>query len=196
MKPSSWLMVALGAGVAGLLVARSSKKVPQTTVSAIVDAPLAATFDYIVPVDLTRIFLGTVLIPAIVDMSIKDGWNKPGLVRTITFADGSTSQESLLTVRAPTSFSYQNEGFTSLPLRLLLQRLEGEWHFTEPRDGRTNIEWTYRAVPVNGLARVLVQLVLMPQVRTMLTNALAILKDDLNRMHYPAVKARMERVSA
>jgi hypothetical protein len=106
-------------------------------------------------------------------------------VRTITFADGTTSQESLLSVVPPTSFSYKNEHFTSLPLWSLLQSLEDEWHFTEPRSGQTAIEWTYRAVPLNKYSRGLVQLVLMPQVRTMLTNALLILKSDLTKAREP-----------
>jgi hypothetical protein len=182
MKRSSLVTVALGAGVAGFLWVRSSKKdkkAPKITVRATVDAPIATVFDYIVPVNLMRIFRGTTLIPAIVDTSIKEGWNKPGLIRTITFADGTTSQESLLTVLPPTSFSYKNEHFTSLPLRLLLQQLDGEWHFTEPRSGQTAIEWTYRAIPLNKFTRGLVQLVLVPQLHTMLTNALRILQDDL-----------------
>jgi hypothetical protein len=182
MKRSSLVTVALGAGVAGFLWVRSSKKdkkAPEITVRATVDAPIATVFDYIVPVNLMRIFRGTTLIPAIVDTSIKEGWNKPGLIRTITFADGTTSQESLLTVLPPTSFSYKNEHFTSLPLRLLLQQLDGEWHFTEPRSGQTAIEWTYRAIPLNKFTRGLVQLVLVPQLHTMLTNALRILQDDL-----------------
>ena len=106
-------------------------------------------------------------------------------MRTITFADGTTSQESLLTVQAPTSFSYKNEHFTSLPMRLLLQRLADEWHFTEPRSGQTAIEWTCRAVPVNNFTRGLVQLVLIPQVQTMLTHALGILQNDLTRERAP-----------
>jgi hypothetical protein len=134
-----------------------------------------------------RVFRGTTLIPAIVDTSIKEGWNKPGLMRTITFADGTTSQESLLTVLPPTSFSYKNEHFTSLPLRLLLQRLEGEWHFTESRSGQTAIEWTYRAVPLNKFTRGLVQLVLTPQLHAMLTNALRIIQDDLTKARNPEV---------
>jgi hypothetical protein len=182
MKRSSLVTVALGAGVAGFLWVHSSKKdkkAPEITVRATVDAPIATVFDYIVPVNLMRIFRGTTLIPAIVDTSIKEGWNKPGLIRTITFADGTTSQESLLTVLPPTSFSYKNEHFTSLPLQLLLQQLDGEWHFTEPRSGQTAIEWTYRAIPLNKFTRGLVQLVLVPQLHTMLTNALRILQDDL-----------------
>jgi len=38
----------------------------------------------------------------------KEEWNTPGLVRTILFADGSTSQKYLLTVQAsPLFLSYR-----------------------------------------------------------------------------------------
>jgi hypothetical protein len=71
-----------------------SKKYPQTTVVMIVGVPIDTAFHYIAPINLTHIFRGSALIPAIVDTSIKEGWNKAGLVRTIYFKDGSTSQES------------------------------------------------------------------------------------------------------
>lgn len=188
-------MVAVGTSAAGLLVARSSKKNLETKVRATVDAPIATAFHYIAPVDLTHIFRGTALISAIAETSIKEAWHTPGLVRTITFADGTTSQESLLTVVAPTSFSYKNEHFTSPVLRRLLRRLEGEWRFTELRNGQTKIDWTYRAIPLNGLSCVLVQLVLMPQIHSMLTNALAILKEDLEMTRNPAVEASVKRAA-
>jgi hypothetical protein len=66
---------------------------------------------------------GNAMIPAVVDTSIKQGWNKAGLKRTVYFADRTTSQESLLTVNTPTSFSYRNEHFTSKVLSALLIRL-------------------------------------------------------------------------
>ena len=126
-----------------------------------------------------HIFRGNAIIPAIVDTSIKEGWNKPGLTRTVTFKDGSTSQESLLTVDAPVSFSYKNETFTSKVLAILLKRLEGEWLFTDLGNGKTKIEWTYRAVPTNFFAKLSVKLVLMRAVRSMLKDAMDIIKNDL-----------------
>ena len=132
--------VAVGVGLVGIYAATRSKKNPQTTVVMTVGAPIDTAFHYIAPINLTHIFRGSALIPAIVDTSIKEGWNKAGLVRTIYFKDGSTSQESLLTMESPTAFSYKNEHFTSPVLKSLLSRLEGEWLFTELGSDRTKIE--------------------------------------------------------
>ncbi len=90
-----------------------------------VNASIDTQFHYIAPINLTHNFRGSALIPAIVDTSIKEGWDKVGLVRTIYFKDGSTSQKSLLTMEPPTSFSYKNEDFTSPILKSLLLRLVG-----------------------------------------------------------------------
>ena len=171
--------IATGAGVIGVDSANHSRKNPQTVVEMIVNAPIEKAFNYIAPINLMHIFRGSALIPAIVDTSIKEGWNKAGLSRTIYFKDGSKSQETLLTIESPTSFSYKNEHFTSPVLKSLLARLEGEWLFTDLDGERTKIEWTYRAIPTNFFARLLVKIVLMRAVRSMLTNALTIAKNDL-----------------
>ena len=152
---------------------------PEITVVVTIDSPIDKAFNYIAPVNLVHIFRGNVLIPAINDTSVKQGWNKAGLRRTVYFADGSTSQESLLTINAPMSFSYKNEHFTSKVLSALLKRLEGAWLFTDLGDNKTKIEWTYRAVPTNFFARMFVKLVLMKAVHAMLKDALAIIKNDL-----------------
>lgn len=144
-----------------------------------VKSPIEKALNYIAPINLMHIFRGSVLIPAIVDTSIKAGWNKAGLVRTIYFKNGSTSQESLLTIAAPTSFSYKNDNFSSPILGFLLERLEGEWLFTDLGNDRTKIEWTYRAIPNNFIARVVIETVLMRAIRSMLANALTIAKNDL-----------------
>lgn len=171
--------VAAGVGLVGIYAAIRSKKNPETTVVMTVAAPIDTAFHYIAPINLMHIFRGSALIPAIVDTSIKEGWNKAGLVRTIYFKDGSTSQESLLTMEPPTSFSYENENFTSPVLKSLLLRLEGEWLFTDLGDDQTKIEWTYRAIPTNFITRLLVETVLIRAIRSMLTNALTIAKNDL-----------------
>lgn len=170
---------ALGIGVVGIHAVTKRRKTLQTTVVMTVNAPIDKTFNYIAPINLMHIFRGSALIPAIVDTSVKEGWNKAGLVRTIYFKDGSTSQETLLTMDPPTSFTYKNEHFTSGVLKSLLVRLEGEWLFTDLGNDQTKIEWTYRAIPTSFIARVLVETVLMRAVRSMLTNALTIAKHDL-----------------
>ena len=144
-----------------------------------VNSSIERAFNYIVPINLTHIFRGNALIPAIIDATIKQGWNKAGLQRTVYFADGSTSQESLLTVNAPASFSYKNEHFTSKVLSSLVKRVEGEWVFTDLGKQKTRIEWTYRAVPANFLARIVVKLVLPKALGSALKSALEIIKIDL-----------------
>lgn len=156
-----------------------TKKDPEITVTVTINSQIDQAFNYIAPINLMHILRGNAMIPAIVDTSIKEGWNKAGLQRTVYFADSSTSQESLLTVNVPTSFSYKNEHFTSKVLSALLKRLEGEWLFTDLGNNKTKIEWTYRAVPANFFAGLIVKLVLMKAVETMLNDALAIITNDL-----------------
>lgn len=156
---------------------------PEITVGVTIDSSIDQAFNYIAPINLMHIFRGNTLIPAIVDTSVKQDWNKAGLQRTVYFADSSTSQERLLTVNAPTSFSYKNEHFTSKVLSALLQRLEGEWLFTDLGNNQTRIEWTYRAIPANFFASLVVKLVLMKAVHAMLKDALAIIKNDLESGH-------------
>ncbi|GGB72808.1 hypothetical protein GCM10007424_10960 [Flavobacterium suaedae] len=152
---------------------------PEIIVETTINSKIYRAFDYIPPINLMHIFRGNAVIPAIIDTSIKQGWNKAGLKRTVYFADGSTSQETLLTVDAPTSFSYKNEHFTSKVLAALLKRIEGEWLFSDLGNQHTKIRWIYRPVPTNILAKIVVQLVLLKPLRSALQNALEIIKNDL-----------------
>jgi len=155
------------------------KKFPETKVVATIEVQIDKAFDYIAPINLMHIFRGNAMIPAIVDTSVKEGWNKAGLTRTVSFKDGSTSQETLLTMNAPFSFSYKNERFTSKVLSALLKRLEGEWLFTDLGNNKTNIEWTYRTIPTNYFAKLFVKFVLMRAIHSMLKDAMSIIKTDL-----------------
>jgi hypothetical protein len=158
---------------------KDSNRSPETKIIITINAQINRAFNYIAPINLMHIFRGNAMIPAIIDTSVKEGWNKAGLTRTVFFKDGSTSQESLLTVNAPVSFSYKNENFTSKVLAALLKRLEGEWLFTDVGNSQTKIEWTYRAVPTNFFAKLFVKLVLMRAVHSMLKDAMDIIKKDL-----------------
>jgi hypothetical protein len=161
-----------------LALAHGTRKFPSTKVIMTIDAPIDSSFNYIVPVDLTHIFKRYKNLPAIISTSIKEGWNKQGLTRTVYFEDGSTSKETLLTVVPHSSFSYKIENFSS-QLRLLAKRIEGDWLFTDLGNGQTKIEWTYNVVPKNFIARGIIHLALMKNIRGLLVNALTILKNDL-----------------
>jgi hypothetical protein len=152
---------------------------PSTTIITIVKAPIDQAFHYIAPIYLPRIFPGAGPIAGISDTSINEGWNKAGLSRIIYFKDGTTSQETMLTFNAPTSFSYQNENFTSAILGSTMVRLEGDWLFTKVDNNTTKIEWTYRAIPKNFFSRLFFRYVMMRFMKRMLQQAMDISKNDL-----------------
>ena len=172
------MTVGLTIGVAGIVVAQSKKKYPQVKIMETVNAPIDSAFNYIVPVDLPHIFKKYKNLPAIIKTDEKEKWFKAGLTRTVYFEDGSTSKETLLTVVPHSSFSYKIENFTS-QLRFLAKRIEGDWIFTDLGNGKTKIQWTYKIVPKNFIARGLIHLVLLKNVEGLLKNAMAILKTDL-----------------
>ncbi len=159
------------------------KKSPEVTIVNTVNSQIDIAFNYIAPINVMHIFRGNSIIPAVVDTSIKRGWNKAGLQRTVQFKDGSSAKETLLTVNTPTSFSYKSEQFTSKVLKTLVKRFEGEWVFTDLGDQKTKIEWTYRAVPTNFFTRILVKSVLIKALGSVLQNAMNIIKSDLESGH-------------
>jgi hypothetical protein len=146
--------------------------------------PIDQAFHYIAPIYLPHIFPGAGPIAGISGTSINEGWNKAGLSRTIYFKDGTTSQETMLTWNAPTSFSYQNENFTSSILGFTMLRLEGDWLFTKLANDTTKIEWTYRAIPKHLFAKIFIRFVLMRFIKGMLQKAMDISKHDLETGHH------------
>lgn len=174
------MTITLTIGISGIAFAQSSKKFPQTKIVMTINAPIDGAFNYIVPVELSHIFKKYKNLSAILKTDEKEKWFKAGLTRTVYFEDGSTSKETLLTVIPNTSFSYRIEDFTS-QLRFLAKRIEGDWVFTDLGNGQTKIEWTYKIVPKNFFARGLINLVLLKNIKGLLTNALTILKTDLEK---------------
>jgi Polyketide cyclase / dehydrase and lipid transport len=173
-----WISLSLFMGIAGMVTAQSDKKVPQTKVIMTINAPIDTVFRYIVPVELSHIFKRYKRFPAITKTSNEEVWIKPGMSRTVFFEDGSTSKETLLTVVPSTSFSYHIENFTS-QLRFLAKGIDGDWLFTDLGNGQTKIEWTYKVIPKHFMARFIIKSVLMKDVNGLLSNALTILKNDL-----------------
>jgi hypothetical protein len=156
---------------------------PQVVVTTFVNAPIREVFDYIVPVSLPHIFKRYNNFPAIVDTSIKGDWKTPGLERVVYFDGGATAHEHLVTVNSPSSFSYMINGFSN-SLKFLAKKFEGEWLFIDLGNGKTKIEWTYKIVPRNFITHGIINMTVIPDARGYLTNALAILADDLNSGAY------------
>jgi hypothetical protein len=172
------MTIGLTIGIAGIALAQSNTKFPTTKIVMTINSPIDSAFSYIVPVDLSHIFKKYKNLPAITKTDETEKWISAGLTRTVYFEDGSTSKETLLTVVPHSSFSYKIENFTS-QLRFLAKRIEGDWVFTDLGNEQTKIEWTYKIIPKNFFARGLINLVLLKNVKGLLTSALTILKTDL-----------------
>ncbi|UOB17444.1 SRPBCC family protein [Abyssalbus ytuae] len=165
------------------------KNHPTVLVNINIDASIEKSFQYIVPVDLSHIFKRYKNLPAVDSTGNKDLWYKPGMQRTVYFEDGNTAREHLLTVNPYTDFSYKIEDFTS-PLKRLTKYIYGKWVFTETADGKTHIEWSYTLVTKNIFARLIVNVFVKKNIKGMLTNALSILKTDLEsgNLYQPSSK--------
>jgi hypothetical protein len=174
------MTLGLTIGIIDFNFAQNTGKVAQIKVIMTINAPIDSAFNYIVPIDLPHIFKRYKGLPAVVKTNETEKWFKGGLTRTVFFDDGSTSKESLLTVVPNMSFSYKIENFTS-QLRFLAKRIEGDWLFTDLGNGQTKIEWTYKIIPKNAFARGLIKSFLLKKVNGLLTNALTIIKNDLEK---------------
>ena len=159
-------------------VTAQGKNHPQIVVTTNINSSAKECFEYIVPIELSHIFKRYKNLPAIDSTSNKELWYTPGMQRTVYFEDGNTAQEYLLTVYPHSSFSYKIDSFTS-PLKRLAKKIEGKWVFTELDNGQSQIEWTYTIVPKNYFAKFIINSFVKKNVHGLLSNALKILKDDL-----------------
>lgn len=98
-----------------------------TTVSAEVNTNQISAFEHIVPIDLSSIFTGYGLLPAVTKTKNQIGdWNVVGQTRTVHLSDGSTAREELTGYKYPSYFSYTVSGFTgSLRFSPLRQMVSG-----------------------------------------------------------------------
>lgn len=156
------------------------KSYPKTFVSVDIQSTLSPkeTFEYIVPIDLEHIFKPYKNISGIDSTSNKKAWYKAGMTRTVFFDDGTSSEETLLSVTPHSAFTYKVDGFTN-SLKGLIKQINGSWTFTETENGKIHIEWTYEFVPKNFFARFLVNTIVKKRMKTPMTNALTVIKDEL-----------------
>ena len=156
------------------------KSYPKTFVSVDIQSTLSPkeTFEYIVPIDLEHIFKPYKNISGIDSTSNKKAWYKAGMTRTVFFDDGTSSEETLLSVTPHSAFTYKVDGFTN-SLKELIKQINGSWTFTETENGKIHIEWTYEFVPKNFFARFLVNTIIKKRMKTPMTNALTVIKDEL-----------------
>lgn len=120
------------------------------TVSGVARAEPAAAFAAIAPVDLTRIFTGMGPLPGVAGTRGQTGdWDHVGATRTVELSDGSEAREAITAYDAPAHFAYRLDGFSG-PLRLVVERADGAWWFSDGMRGGTQVRWTYVFVPRAG----------------------------------------------
>jgi Polyketide cyclase / dehydrase and lipid transport len=113
------------------------------TVTTTVTANQAATFEHIVPIDLTSIFKGYGVLPSVTGIQNQVGdWDTAGQTRTVHLSDRSSAQERLTKYEYPRYFSYTVSDFTN-SLRFLTTSANGEWWFSVSLSGQTTIKWRY-----------------------------------------------------
>ncbi|MFC1976590.1 SRPBCC family protein [Chloroflexota bacterium] len=114
-----------------------------TTVSTEVNADQIKTFEYIVPIELTSIFTGYGVLPAVTRTQDQVGaWDAAGQTRTVHLSDGSTAKEVLTEHTYPEYFSYTVSDFTG-SLRFLTTSAKGEWWFEPLPLSKTHVTWRY-----------------------------------------------------
>ena len=100
------------------------------TVEDVARATPEATFDAIVPIDLSKMFVGHGPLPAVTGTRDQTGeWDHVGASRTVVLADGSTAHEEIAAHERPRYFGYRVSGFTG-SLRWLVSGVHGEFWFT------------------------------------------------------------------
>ena len=97
-----------------------STQVPVSTIEA---------FCHVVPIDLTSIFRGYGLLPAVIRTDAQTGnWDAIGQTRIVHLSDGSHAQELLTQYRQPNYFAYVVSNFSGI-LGFLVTTAIGEWWF-------------------------------------------------------------------
>jgi hypothetical protein len=142
--------------------------------------PIATTFKYIVPVDVTHIFPRQGDMPGNVKTTVTSEWGKRvGQTRDTTADDGSSFHETLTGLEENKSFSYKVENLTSPAMRGVVERIEGAWEFSDNGNETTSIEWFYVLIPANAGAVQTIKDKILQRYRGRLENAMNIIKNDL-----------------
>ena len=100
-------------------------------------------FNFVVAEDvLPKVLTGYGLLPAVVGTSGNtDQWDRPGSVRTVHLADGTTAREEVTDYESGRYFAYRTSDYT-FALRHLAAFAEGQWWFKSDANG-TAVRWTY-----------------------------------------------------
>jgi Polyketide cyclase / dehydrase and lipid transport len=144
--------------------------------------PVAETFEYIVPVDVTHIFPRQGDMPGNVKTTVTSDWGQyVGQTRDTTADDGSSFHETLTALESNKSFGYKVENLTSPAMKGVVDHIEGACEFTDNGNDTTSIEWFYVLVPANSEAIATIKEKILARYRGRLENAMNIIKADLEK---------------
>jgi hypothetical protein len=94
-----------------------------------------------------------------ISVEVLDGpYDHPGARRLVTFDDGSTLVEELMTFNSPANYSYRVSDFSGA-IRKLTSTAYGQCWF-DTMDGKTRIKWDYYFTYKNIFARMILSLIL------------------------------------
>jgi hypothetical protein len=131
-----------------------SLKTISSLVSIEVGVNILDAFSHIVPIDLTSIFKGYGLLPAVIGTEDQTGnWDTIGQTKTVNLSDGSFAKERLTQYQKPDYFSYVVSDFSGI-LGLLITSAVGEWWFETGNlsPDSTVIRWSYTFIPKSLIA--------------------------------------------
>ncbi|WP_213878998.1 SRPBCC family protein [Pseudomonas sp. dw_358] len=135
----------------------TSKKTEMHPVSITLEetfsVPRRTLFDFIVAEDvLPKVLTGYGPLPGVVSTRDVSGpWDRPGSWRHVVLTDGGTAREQVTAFDRETYFAYQVSEFT-FAVKYLATHAQGQWWFTEPQTGETQVRWTYTFYAKNSLA--------------------------------------------
>lgn len=151
-------------------------------VTRTIACPIAKTFKYIVPVDVTHIFPRQGDMPGNVKTTVTTEWGKRvGQTRDTTADDGSSFHETLTGLKENESLSYKVEKLTSPAMRGVVEKIEGAWEFMDNGNETTSIDWFYVLIPENEGAVQTIKEKILSRYRGRLENAMNIIKADLEK---------------
>jgi hypothetical protein len=131
-----------------------SLKTISSLVSIEVGINILDAFCHVVPIDLTSIFTGYGLLPAVIGTENQMGnWDTIGQTRTVNLSDGSSAKERLTQYQKSDYFSYVVSDFSGI-LGLLITSAVREWWFEtgDLSPNSTVIRWNYTFIPKSLIA--------------------------------------------
>ncbi len=140
------------------------------TAIAMTDANPKQAYETSGPLDPTKFYPASGLLPAVVAVKDQSGsWDTVGRTRRLVLSDGGHVVETITDTDSPTFFAYELSDFQKL-FGMLVAGARAEWRFQRGESG-TRISWTYTFFPKPGrgwLVAIIVKLLWAPYMKKVL----------------------------